>query len=240
MSKKTPLAQVDNLKITAYKNKERKTAKQKGNKDLCFETAVSVEDFSQFYGIKYNQTSSINAKKNKAKGGKNLSRKLQITIILDNTNLFNADIQQTKTKGNIIDQVNHFLAVCYLDEENHHSPQFLVVKWGDTTFDCKLESSDIKYSLFGTDGNPLRATIRASFTEDSNTDKTTQSDNKNNLTKELIVKSGDSLMSISKEVYGSSEHYLDLARYNQIDHIRNIKPGTKIKALPKGGFNNLS
>ncbi|OJJ20899.1 hypothetical protein BKI52_09980 [marine bacterium AO1-C] len=233
MSIKNPLAQIDNLKITAYKTKERSIAKKSGKDDLCFKTAVSVEDFSQFYGIKYKQSGGINTKKNEAKAAKNLPRKLQITIILDNTNLFNADLYKQEATISIVSQVNHFLSVCYLDEEDHYSPQFLVVRWGDTSFDCKLESSDIKYSLFDTDGNPLRATIRASFTEDSNTEKAAKKLQSNtNVTKEVITKSGDSLTSISKEMYGSASFYLALAKYNQIDHIRNIKPGTKIRTLP--------
>lgn len=229
------LPQIDTLKITAYEKRERLKVKKGSKGNLSFETPVSIEDFSQYYSIKYKQTGGIGTKKNKAEGSKTMPRKLQINILLDNTILFHADMGTPGgvPQEDIVDKVNHFLSVCYLDENNHNSPQFLVLTWGKTYFTCKLGSCDVKYSLFDTDGNPLRANIKASFVEDSIVDdpKAKIADKKNNIT-HVTMKAGDSLTNIAQEAYGSSKYHLALAKANGINHIRNIKPDTKIKLFP--------
>jgi len=46
------------------------------------------------------------------------------------------------------------------------------------------------------------------------------------------VRSGDTLPMLSKEVYGSPNHYLRLAQVNQLDDFRNLTPGQRIVFPP--------
>jgi nucleoid-associated protein YgaU len=43
-----------------------------------------------------------------------------------------------------------------------------------------------------------------------------------------VVKSGDTLPLLAKEIYGSSEYYLRVAEVNGIDDFRNLTPGQQI------------
>jgi len=48
------------------------------------------------------------------------------------------------------------------------------------------------------------------------------------LTHSRIVKNGDTLPLLSKEIYGSSSHYLWIAQQNQLDDFRNLTPGHRL------------
>jgi nucleoid-associated protein YgaU len=48
------------------------------------------------------------------------------------------------------------------------------------------------------------------------------------LTHSRIVKSGDTLPLLSKEIYGNSAYYLQLAQANNLDDFRNLQPGQEI------------
>ena len=47
-----------------------------------------------------------------------------------------------------------------------------------------------------------------------------------------IVKSGDTLPLLSKEIYGSAVHYLRVAQANGLDNFRSLTPGQQIVFPP--------
>jgi nucleoid-associated protein YgaU len=48
------------------------------------------------------------------------------------------------------------------------------------------------------------------------------------LTHSRIVKAGDTLPLLSKEIYGTANHYLWIAQQNQLDDFRNLMPGQRL------------
>ena len=223
------LAKLDRLQIHAYSNKERTSLTK------SFEFLVSVENLSQFYAINYQKTGGIGTDSQEAAHSKTEPRKLQFNVVLDNTCVFNSDLGlKVGNKENIIQKVDNFLTVCYKYDRNQHSPPPLKLDWGEVKFDCRLESVDVKYSLFDKGGNPLRAELDITFIEDiPQTDgAASRAPQSPDITHARIFKAGDSLPLIAKEVYGSANYYLSIARWNKINHFREIKPGTKIKLPP--------
>ncbi|WP_299459116.1 hypothetical protein [uncultured Microscilla sp.] len=226
------LKKLDRLKIVAFKEAERKPLAKSEEKERTFDTPVNVDDFSQFYGTKYRQKPSIGTGKTEAKLAASLPRALTFTIILDNTIVFRTDLNDPgQSSLSVAQQVDNFLGVCY--EDGQTTPNHLVITWGEVTFDCVLQTSTIKYSLFDVDGTPLRATIAATFTEDDrkaaknkNNEEKINDDNKGKQQK--LMKGGDRLDLIAKEVYGDANLQFPLASYNNIKHPRENLSGTTL------------
>ena len=116
----------------------------------------------------------------------------------------------------------------YIGEE-HRTP-FLKISWGKLIFKCVLKSCNVKYSYFGPDGSPLRATIKATFchhVEDEarvNDNKTSSPD----LTHIRIVKAGDTLPNMAYRIYGDASYYLEVARANSLRNFRQLEPGQEL------------
>ena len=111
-----------------------------------------------------------------------------------------------------------------------HEPNFLKVEWGDLIFSCRLGSVDISYTSFNRDGTALRAELDVNLLSDQDVKKRIAKENKSSpdLTHSRIVKSGDSLPLLTKEIYGSSMYYLRVAQANNLDDFRNLTPGQEI------------
>ena len=83
-------------------------------------------------------------------------------------------------------------------------------------------------------GRPIRATINATFKGDEPRllqaafDKLFSSD----LTHVRIVKAGETLPLISKDVYGETSYYLEIARINGLKNFRNLEAGTELILPP--------
>jgi nucleoid-associated protein YgaU len=106
----------------------------------------------------------------------------------------------------------------------------MIVAWGSLNFPCRLSSLDIDYTSFNPDGTPLRAELSIKLLFDQEVKKTQALDAKSSpdLTHSRIVKDGDTLPLLSKEIYGSATHYLWLAEQNQLDDFRNLSPGQRL------------
>lgn len=220
------LVKLDRLCIKAYHDaaRERSVA--------SFEADVNIDNFSQYHAIKYQNSGGIGTSAQEATYGKHMPQKRQFNLVLDHTGVFNSSISPPDSQpDSIIDHVNQFLEVCYNYHGEIHSPRFLKIEWGELKFSCKIETADIKYSLFDRGGNPLRAEIDVSFIEDVPQSERNRQENNSSpdITHSHLVKAGDTLTAIAKDVYGSASYYLLLAKANKINHFRNLKAGTEIK-----------
>ena len=130
-----------------------------------------------------------------------------------------------------------FEKLCLKMNGDIHQPNFLVIRWGDFTFAARLKTLDITYKLFDESGDPLRAELATVFVEDKTAATIFREAGKNSpdVTHVRVVKSGDTLPLLCKEVYGSAEHYLRVARDNGLDDFRNLTPGRTLVFTPLTG-----
>ncbi|NOY83787.1 MAG: hypothetical protein GXO96_02990 [Nitrospirae bacterium] len=77
---------------------------------------------------------------------------------------------------------------------------------------------------------PLHAELDINLIADEEVEKRQAKENKSSpdLTHVRLVKSGDTLPLMSKEIYGTSVHYLRVAQVNGLDDFRNLVPGQEI------------
>lgn len=202
-----------------------------------FEAIFNVEAFSRKYEHVFqgNSAAGINTSVRSAKYSYSKPSLLNFQLFFDSTGLSKSGLGLlSKPEPNTQEQIDHFLEVCYQYDGEIHQPRFLVIKWGSLAVNCRLVSVDIKYTLFDKSGNPLRAELDAAFIEDISDDQRAKLEDKKSpdIARSRIVVAGDSLPSLCREVYGSENYHLEIARYNRIDHPREIQEGMEIQFPP--------
>ena len=160
-------------------------------------------------------------------------RQLSLDFIFDGTGVASGASGPCSISG----QLNAFLHDTMDMNGSVHEPNHLRIQWGDgplQNFDCRMASADVTYSLFDTSGAVLRATVKSSFVENLDAVKATTLENKQSpdLTHARVVRAGDTLPILCKQIYGSSHFYLRVAQANDLDDFRNLVPGSMIRFPP--------
>lgn len=127
-------------------------------------------------------------------------------------------------------RVTEFLTLCYDIDGTQHDPPFLVFVWGTFIFTGVLESANVSYSLFASNGAPLRAKI--SVTAKEHVPKEKLKDilrlRSPDLTQSRTVIAGDKLHNLAQEIYHDESLYLELAKVNNLHNYRKLVPGTQL------------
>jgi LysM repeat protein len=219
------------LVIKAYKSRSRATTELIGT----FEAMFNPSSFSQRYEIEYGKNQGINSTNKKVTYSRSKPRELKLKLILDGSGVHEMAILNFGRKQTVADRVKQFVDLAFRMNGQIHEPNFLEVEWGGKEdggliFSCRLASVDVSYTSFARDGSPLRAELDVLLISDQETNKRMAVEKKSSpdLTHSRIVKSGDTLPLLTKEVYGSSSYYLYVAQVNGLDDFRNLQPGQEI------------
>lgn len=219
------------LTIKAYKKRSRSVVDLIGS----FEAMFNPASFSQKYEIEYGRHQGLNSTNKRVDYARSKPRELNLKLVLDGTGVQEMGILTLGRQKSVSDRVKAFIDLTFRMNGNIHEPNFLVVEWGGKDdggliFSCRLASVDVAYTSFNRDGSPLRAELDVRLISDQDVKKRMAQENKSSpdLTHSRIVKSGDTLPLLTKEVYGSSQYYLRVAQANNLDDFRNLTPGQEI------------
>jgi len=228
MALKKPF-KLEKLKIHAYEKQER------SNKTGTFEAMFNPASVSMKHENIFQKLQGINTSGRRAKYAHSRSEKLELALVLDGTGVTDFGLSKLVGKGtkSVSKQIKKFLELCFHMDGEIHEPKFLKIQWGDgalKNFDCRLQSVDIEYTSFDRNGAPLHAVLKTTFVEDQELKKRLREEGKTSpdLTHRRIVKSGDTLPLLTKEVYGSSIYYLRVTQANNLDDFRNLAPGQEL------------
>lgn len=233
-------AELTRLLLQAYPSPEFKGKA----KDFIYLQA-NPESYSVNYSIEYSEPRGKGSSGFVKKWEKNPPRTVSFEFILDNTGVIPAYKQKRPTgkkETEIVEQENltvnqqieKFEKLVFKVDGKKHEPNYLMLVWGTFIFGCRLQSMSITYKLFASDGNPLRASINATFIEVNRETKQIFEDNfqSPDVTHALTVKGEESLPMMTEKVYGSNSHYIAVAQANKLIHFRNIKAGDTIVFPP--------
>ena len=222
MALKNPF-KLEKLTITAYQDEERKT--QVGQ---SFKAMFNPESFSQKYAIEYGKDQGMNSGQ-KVNYARSKPSVLSLKLLLDGTGSHKVRMPTDSVKT-VASRIEHLLTISYRKNGKIHEPNYLIVSWGSLSFSCRLASININYTSFNPDGTPLRADLDIELLSDKTVKKQMSIDamSSPDLTHSRIVKNGDTLPLLSKEIYGSSSHYLWIAQQNRLDDFRNLTPGQRL------------
>lgn len=133
--------------------------------------------------------------------------------------------------SNIQQRIEQLETAVYTLQDSQSEPGYVVLVWGSTIFHGRAESIDYDYSLFSSDGTPLRVKISLSFVGsfESSSSQATAGNQANVVT----FSSGDSLADYCESAYGDSSYSVDVAMLNGLDSIRNIAAGITVLLPPK-------
>jgi len=141
----------------------------------------------------------------------------------------------------VSERVKEFVDLTFRMNGKIHEPNYLMVEWGGKEdggliFSCRLGSVNITYTSFDRGGSPLRAELDIVLVSDREVRKRLGEEGKSSpeLTHTRIVKSGDTLPLITRDVYGSPGFYLRVAQVNNLDDFRNLIPGQELFFPPLG------
>lgn len=209
------------LKIEAFKSVKFKDSDR--IKNLVFTAMFNPTTISRKLEIDYEDaqgvgTSAASKKFNSIKPGD-----FDIEFLIDGTGA-------SGSKKIVADEIKKFMDVCAEYYGKYHRPNYLMISWGKLILKAVLTNVDVSYTMFAKDGTPLRAKITANFAETLD-DKYRVKKDKNSspdLTHVRVVKEGDTLPLMVESIYGSSAHYLKVAKVNKLKNFRNLKPGTEL------------
>jgi hypothetical protein len=219
-------------KLTVKAYKDRKRSKSAGQP---FVAMFNPSSFSQKYQTQYSTRQGMNSTNKRVTYALSKPRELSIKLILDGTGVHEMGTAQFRDPPTVSDRVEEFINLTYRMNGSIHEPNFLVVEWGGKEdggliFSCRLVSVNVSYTSFNRDGSPLRAELDIILVSDQDLRKRLSKENKNSpdLTHLRVVKSGDTLPLLTKEIYGSAEHYMRVAQANNLDDFRNLTPGQEL------------
>jgi nucleoid-associated protein YgaU len=230
-----PFAKLQKLKITSYPDDEF------DNGDGEFTAMYNPTELSLQFGQQIVENKVDNAKLSAitAKGLNN--GKFTVDLFFDGTGASNSGGIAAGILGGIAalkdsfvkDEIKKFFAITLRTDKKTHDSRYLEVEWGaGFFFACKLESASVKYLLFSKSGNPLRATLNASFIQVPSNKDDTHSEKQSflspDVTKIHTVKSGDTIYNIAKKEYESESFYLKIAEVNDLKNYRKLVPGQKL------------
>jgi LysM repeat protein len=226
------LFKLEKLKIISYDDSERDSR----GKAVVFEVMFNPESISIHHGNTYSSRKPINTPGKETYIYTDFDR-LQLDLVMDGTGVADYGFATLRGAGtpSVAKQIDTFKTLCFHENGEKHQPKFLKIQWGEGVlqdFHCRLASVDIQYTLFARNGAPLRALLKASFFRAVPPPKPRSSPD---LSHTRLVKSGDTLPLLSKEIYGSSDYYLRVAQANNLDDFRNLTPGQPLIFPPLAG-----
>ncbi len=134
----------------------------------------------------------------------------------------------------VMAEIEKFNRVVYDYEGEIHRPRKLLLVWGTLEFPCALTELGYQFTLFKSDGTPLRAVAKAKFREaESDAQRELRENNSSpDLTHLREVREGDSLPLVAYRVYGDAALYLEVARVNKLVAFRRLAAGTRLSLPP--------
>ncbi len=138
----------------------------------------------------------------------------------------------TTQDGAVVQAVEKLFACCVPTEESagqkKPSPPLVVLQWGNiTSFPAFVTSVSAKYTLFASNGTPIRALCSVAM-EEMPGDPLRQNPTSGSLDVRRVhrVVAGDTLASVAWTEYGDPTTWRRLAAYNRIDDPLRVRAGT--------------
>lgn len=205
-----------------------------------FVAQYNPESFSQTYGLEFQRNKrALNTGYTKAEYAFNNPSRLSLKLVLDGTGIDETGLLPSLGTQTVSQRVKQFVDLTYRYQGNIHEPNYLRVEWGGQDngglqFDCRLESVTILYTSFDRDGSPLRAELDITLVHDVDPKKRVRLEYKRSpdMTHTVVVQAGDTLPLLTQRIYGTTDAFLQVAEFNQLDHFRELVPGQTLHFPP--------
>lgn len=226
------LFKLEKLRIEAYLDVDRKRPADPPRMEVMFNPTSLQRSHEVSYESARQQ--GLNTPGRPARYAYTPQGSLSLKLVFDGTGVDRIGLSALLSPPSVKKDIARLEKLCLRMNGDIHEPQFLRVRWGEFSFDCRLKSLGIHCTLFDEGGDPLRAEIDLALVEDKSAKKIFREAGKNSpdLTHVRVVKAGDTLPLLCQEIYGSSRHYLRVARDNGLDDFRMLETGQTLLFAP--------
>lgn len=223
------------LTIEAFEDIERKKPVKGVRGKSSLEVMYNPETLSTRHESEISRKQGIKIQGATPKWTHTRSKDLTVKLVFDGTNVGDFGFKRLFAPPTVGDRVKAFLTLCYDVQSDSHEAAYLRLQWnkgvfGSDGFECRLASVDIEYTMFDRDGSPLRAELTARFVEalDPAKQNAKLRLSSPDLSHHRVVREGDTLPLLCREIYGSAAHYLRVAQVNGLDDFRDLRPGQSL------------
>lgn len=196
-----------------------------------FDVQYNPETLSLKHESVFERRQGIATSSAQARFAHSRSKLLNVNLVFDGTQVGHLGVELLRHVPSVAERLQQFLRVCYRVQSESHEPAYLKLTWAKgvlgPSFDCRLQSADVQYTAFDRDGSPLHAQLAATFVEDLDPKKKAALDRlaSPDVTHRRVVRSGDTLPLLCREIYGSTRYYVRVAEVNALDDLRALTPG---------------
>ena len=225
MSEQAKSGTLQKMYIEAYDDGTYAENKKRSEK---FTAMFNPNKYNLKYEIEYDKKGASGSSSAAPKFASMKQQELSLEFFLDCTGVENA-------AGVFVDQkVEEFLKLSYQVEGSKHKNNYLRVVWSYLVFDCVLKDADVAFTLFRSDGRPLRAKITAKFLGFVNDKKRVLKDKAQSpdITHYRMVKDKEKLPLLAQGIYEGNQYYLDVAKANGLVNFRKLKTGAELYFPP--------
>ncbi len=115
-----------------------------------------------------------------------------------------------------------------------HAPPPVEFMWGGFAFQAYIENLTQKFTMFDSDGKPVRATLSVSFKHFWSLRDQLENPprNSSDKTKRRVFKADDSLWAMAAREYGEPRYWRVIAKRNRIENPRLLRPGEVVLLPP--------
>ena len=238
----------EKLKVIAYEDADYSTKAKDGIEDLEYVLQINPKDFSRKVNIRLNNS---NAQGNTGGTSRYLGQcneSFSLNFTLDTTgvtgtipyvNSFSPTLNKLAAinpvagilaMGTLVESINRFYKVCAGLNSKTHQANFVKILWKDLVFQGRLKDFTVKFTQFSFTGEPVRAELSCTFFEHRSDTERVAFEGKESpdLIHAHVVKKGDTLESLSQKYYGDPGYYIDVAKVNNLNNFRDLKPGVEL------------
>src|SRR5262245_27014009 len=202
------LFKLHKLTIEAYKEEARGLSSRIGRP---IEVQYNPETLSLRHEATFQSKQASGPQAKTGKWAHNPPKRVTVNLVVDGTHADSLGIELLLSPKTVAERIQEIVSACCEPQTEAHEPAYLILKWqngvlGPDGFKCRMASLDINYKSFDRDGSPLHAELSCAFVE--NLDKPKKPFNSPDVTHRVVVKDGDTLPLLCREIYGSAAHYL--------------------------------
>lgn len=210
---------LEKIKIETYSDDKYQN---KGSEE--FVAMFNPNKYTLKYEIEQNERQGAGTSPSAPTFAKMKSQEIDLEFLLDGTGV-------TGTEEDVPGKVDEFLKAAYEYKGDEHKPRYLRIWWGAAfVFDCVLKSADIEYTLFKSDGTPIRAKISGKFTGFVNDELREKKEDKQSpdVTHVREVPPKERIDYLTFKEYKDSDYYLQIAAFNELNSFRKLRTGSTL------------
>ncbi|MBD9166018.1 hypothetical protein [uncultured Parabacteroides sp.] len=213
------MGKLQKMKLEAYDN-----SLMTGSPVASVEVPVNPDNYKLTKDIGHSENKEQGQKDTTVHFNKYEKENLSFSVVFDGTGVIPSTNMNTVT-----DKVKELEKVVYNCNNKIHQPNFVRIAWGKLVFCGQLSTYSLNYTLFSSEGVPLRVKIDMAFSRAVSQEVAVKL-RENASIEEVNVefKEGDT---VSKKCYTMYDNELvakEVAKENDLDRFRNIEPGTQL------------